>query len=788
MHSLSLEFLQAWRAVRTKPGAALALITVIAVGVGLTSTMFALADPFLLRPLPYLNPERLMIIRVNADPAGTGRIDGPRLEDWRSRADLFEDLAAFGELETARVQAPAGAVELKLAPVSENFFQVLGVAPSLIEPWKHDKAVRPIAVLAGATRTRLDSATGLAGMMLEGQDGTSFLVDALLPPDFLFPVSRPSARPDALTPVVFGEVVTSNAGRTNYVTVIARAKPGVTADLVKASLSAGDAGHSVRVDVQELGDSLARPLRPLALGALAAGLLIMLACGANAANLLVARTGYRAREFGTRRALGASSLDILRLLIIEVVFIAACAVLGSQIFVSAALRLIIEVLPEQYSLLGAPAVTGRVIMVGCALGIVATFASALPSWALAAAAAARTTSLNRSMSGEARALRGLRFVMVAGQAAVAMVLLVEGALLLRSYSLLWSQDVGFSGDAGVISVSYPPSESSDRLRQTIEATVEKFHSVAGVRVAAAVVGPLLDDVSVVGGYATEISGRTILLLPKETTPDYFSALGARIVAGRGLQPTDHGWEAVVVDEAFVRRLWPGRSYGSVVGEMVSVRQSKGVGQIVGVVHDMYDRSLDRVPQGTMFRPLTQPRPSFGVNYVLRLDGRTENLDSSARRTVASVDSRAVVVDANVLDRRLAATVKTRSFATLISVLFALAGVCVSSSGLVGIVMFVVARRTREIAIRRAIGARPGHIIYVVIREAVMASAAGSLVGLLVGNWLSRFVSSQLYGVGVGDGGSLLVAALAMVILVALAAWLPARRALLIEPVRALRVE
>ena len=782
------EFLQAWRAVRTKPGAALALIGVIAVGVSLTSTMFALADPFLLRPLPYVNPERLMIVRVNADPAGSRRIEGPRLEDWRARRDLFEDLAAFGELETARVQTPGGAVELKLAPVSENFFQVLGVAPSLIGPWTYDKAVRPLAVLAGVKRTRLESATGLARTLLEGQDGTSFTVGARLPSDFLFPVSRPSARPDALTPVVFGEAVTSDAGRTNYVTVIARAKPGVTTALVKASLTAGDTEHVVRVDVQKLGDELARPLRPLALGALAAGLLIMLACGANAANLFVARAGYRAREFGTRRALGTSGLDILRLLAIEVSCVAACSVLCSLMLVSAALRLITEVLPEQYALLGAPAVTGRVILVCCSIGILATFASALPSWVLVTTAAARTTSLNRSMAGEARALRWLRFVMVAGQAAVAMVLLVEGTLLLRSYSLLWSQDVGFSGDVGMISVSYPPLESSDRLRQTIEATVEKFRAVAGVRVAAAIVGPLLDDTSVVGGYAIGISGRTVLLLPKETTPDYFAAVGAQIVAGREFQSKDHGWDAVVVDEAFVRRMWPGRSYGSVVGEMVSVRQSKSVGRIVGIVHDMYDRSLDRPPQGTMFRSLTEPRPNLAVNYVLRLDGRTETLDSLAQRTVASVDSRAVVVDANVLDRRLAATVKTRSFATLISVLFALAGVCISSSGLVGIVMFVVTRRTREIAIRRAIGAQPGHIIDVVIREAVVASAAGSLAGLLLGSWLSQFVSSQLYGVGVGDGRSLMVAALAMSVLVAMAAWFPARRALLIEPVEALRVE
>ncbi|MGA2260314.1 MAG: FtsX-like permease family protein [Acidobacteriota bacterium] len=368
-----------------------------------------------------------------------------------------------------------------------------------------------------------------------------------------------------------------------------------------------------------------------------------------------------------------------------------------------------------------------------------------------------------------------------------MVLLVGGTQLVRSYVNLWSQDTGFSGNVGLVSVSYPRGELAPRLAEEINATVEQLKRIRGVTNAGAMAAPLLDNNSVMGGPAIRVAGRTFLLNPSQVTFGFFEAVGARLRAGRLLGPNDHGWNAVVVNEAMVQWLWPTAPVESAIGQ-VGEADSGSIMQIVGVVQDNYDRSLDRKPGPRLYQPIEEPSAFLPVNYLLRLRERSTGFGAAARHAIAVVNADAVVTEAGLLADRLAGTVKARSFAALILSLFTVAGLGITASGLFGIVAFVVARRTREIAIRKAVGAQSHHILWVVVRETVTAAALGSAGRCLVGRWLSKFLQSQLYGITPGDAGSLVGAALVMILVVAIASWIPAKRALRLSTTEALRVE
>jgi predicted permease len=788
MNTWRFNLIQASRSLQARPGSTAALIAVLTIGVGLTTAMFALADPFLLRSLPYANAGQLVVLRVSLSGRATdlSSADIPTLAEWRSHTELFESVAAFGEQQLIRVQTPQGAAVLRTVPVSENFFDVLGFPFRPVARWlpQQGTSVQALALLPGSKAQTLGAA--ILGSYLDAGNTGSFNVASVLPDGFLFPHPRASSRPDALTPVGFDQLVAVGGGVQRYATVVARVRPNVDVDQVRSALSAQLRAGSLGVHAERLTDYLVGTLKPLAWGALSAGLLIVWACGANAANLLIVRTAHRAREFATREALGASTNTILGQLLAETAIVSLMVIALSVGTAKIVLVLLGQVIPRQYVALGQPSMGLRAFAFAGLLGLAVSVIGAVPAWFTLRTTTTR--ALTKAIAGDARLLKWLRIAMTYGQSSVTMILLVGAVLLGRSYILLWSQDSGFSGDVAVASVSYPLQMTPEQIIQDIDTTVIALAANLPSRSAAAIVGPFIDDVGTVGGFAITIAGRTIRHLPKEVTAGYFDTVGARLVAGKGFTGTDRGWSAVVVDEAFVKALWPGRPYSAAVGEPVGLPGRNTGGQVVGVVHDMYDRALDRPPSGTMFRPLTQPLGSLPVNFMLRLNDQQIDFGLLVRRTVSAVNREAVVIDASRIDDRLAGTVRARSFATLMFTCFTVAGIGVTACGIVAVVGFVVARRTREIAIRRALGAVDRHVLAVVGGEATVVAAAGAVTGLLIGHSMSSVLASQLYGIQPGDPVSMIGAVLLMAAVVAVAAMVPARLALRIDPSRALRVD
>jgi predicted permease len=659
-------------------------------------------------------------------------------------------------------------------------------------PWRvapDQSAERPIAVID-------DHATNV-GMSLASPDGQRWRVAAVLPATFVFPQAS-GERVTALVPLadehirhVIRLMATSTSTDTVRVTamltLLARLAPGVTAEQAEAAvappLGAVPAGFSTRRTVEGLSDVMTGRMRALAMGAVIAGLLIFLTCAANIANLLAARGAARLREFGARQAMGATRVDLARLVLMELAGSTMAAVAIGLALAAATLKLLAVVMPADYAALGAPTVSNRVIVFAVAIGLMVMVAGLAPAW-IAWRVNASAVALHAA-STESRRARVFRFALTASQAAVAMMLLVGGALLVRSYARLLNQDTGFAFDAFVLTSTYPQSSGTVRSEH-VSATLDRFRLIPGISHPAAVLGDIGDDVTsismeMMNGRFIRTGGRTLV------TADYPLATGARLVAGRFFTNADAG-RAVVVNEAFAKLCCAGRpAIGAVIAGGTPDQAT-----VVGIVANALDSALDRVPVPRVFHMLDDT-PYWGSNgvpihYVFRASGSTDAWLAPAERAVLDVDPSSLVTGASTINARLFNTVRDRSFATLVIVLFGITAIIVSATGLIGVVGFSVAHRTREIAVRMAIGARARDVRWLVAREAVLAAVVGSIAGLVAGAWLAGTLTHLLFGVPPEDITSFAAAIFVMAIVVGVAASIPASRALRIDLCDALRSE
>jgi predicted permease len=795
MDKLRSDLIHAWRALRARPGAALATAGVLSLGIGLVSSMFALADPYVTRALPFADADRLVTLSVGTRET----TDVPTIEGLRARTDLFAGLAAFDTGDPVSV-GPGGETTLRLLQVSQEYFQVLGVAEPPEADWRARPQAAETPVVLTAAASRRVGELGRPGSLLRIIDdagaptGRGLRVRDTFAPSFLFPSS--SQLWDGIVPLPDGATLVaverSPAGLLSTrvrLSLLARLQPGVTLEQVAAGLTTAPPGDSPVlpsrgrvVTAYSVSESMTGRLRPLAAGALGAGVLVLLVCAANVANLLIARGAFRRRELATREALGATAADLGRLVLAEVGLLAVVGVIGGLGVAGAVLAILTQVIPERYVVLGAPDVSARVVAFAAMAGTIVAAAGLLPA---TAAWRVRASALfGQAASGEPRRVRAARFSMTAAQTAVAVVLLVGAMLMARSYVNLLAQDPGYAGDVFAVGVRYPANQVD--WRADVEATVARLRRIDGVQSAAAMKGWLVENIG--GGFAAPavfVDGQQVRGLIKSVGPDFFQTVRGRLIEGRLLAPADEN-QAAVVSQSFARACCEGRSP---IGRRVSWRErsvERSV-RIVGVVKDVFDIALDREPTPAAFIPIDD-RTRGMATYVLVARRPGPALAAAVDHEILAVNPGAVVADGGLMRDRLMRSIHDRSFATLIVIFFGVAAIGVSAAGLIGVVGSVVARRTREIAIRMAIGADRTDVRRLVTREAVLASGLGAAVGLSAGGWLSKTMESFLYGVSPADPLSMALAAAALMAIVVAAAWVPARRAMRLSPADALRAE
>jgi hypothetical protein len=382
-----------------------------------------------------------------------------------------------------------------------------------------------------------------------------------------------------------------------------------------------------------------------------------------------------------------------------------------------------------------------------------------------------------------RHARAFRVGFAGAQAALTAVLAVGAGSLVQSYAKLITRDVGYDRDARYVSVRYPSDQSAASRGEDVQQTLAALKQISGVQASGAIAGSIVTDGE--ARRAVSINGQRLLSDTYRVTPGFFDAAGMRILSGRQLQPSDDHWAGIVVNMAFVEAHWPG-STG--LGKLIGFSGTTVPATVVGIVSNTLVNGLAAPAAPTIYGIIDFADLGPGIQYVLKQTAGTRSDPETIRRAIAAINRSALIGPVESIGGRLAESVGDRTFATLVLSLFAAAGTTVAGAGMVTIVAFVVARQTREFAIRIALGATHSNILRLAASEAMIGALLGGAGGLLLGRWLSGWLRSLVFGIEPGNWTTALTSSGLSFLIMAVAAVIAARRTLRLEPARALSME
>jgi len=821
----------ALRLMRRDPAFTFTALATLALGIGLNTAIFSVAYGVLWRPLPYPNPDRLVMLssaqQTEKGPRTFSTWAPVSYEALRSRVATLDDLAAYNSID---VPLTGGGEPLQLhgLEVSPNFFDTLGVNPA-----------RGRAFLTGAmaqeddrsaiVSDRLWRASFKADPAVVGQsitvDGLPRTVVGVLPPDFSFrPVlPRLGALPEA--DIFLLNRWPGDSGKDAFLFLLGRMKSGVMQERAEAELSAlvndpsivpagalateGAPAPNVRsiarlVGLQEYGTKPVRALLLILLGAVSFVLLI--AC-VNVANLQMARLSARRGELSVRMALGAGRRRILHQLLTEAVVLsllgASLGVILAWIAIDVTLPLVPQfVLPR----LGGVVIDARVMGFCLGLSLVSALLIGLvPALRLSGAACGEGLALH---AGEARATGGrqgerLRALLVAGQIAMTLVLLIGAGLLIHSFVRLTSVSPGFesSGRDGVVQtvkVTLPARlyDQPERIHAFARGVLDRIQYLPGVKSASLINSAPFGMMFIRGAF--EIEGQ-----PKPTLDagrpkigaDYFKTMGIPLLAGREFMAGDtaEAPKVAIVSERIVREYFPGGP-GEALGRRVRFSDRSDHGEwltVVGVVADIRQMRLDQEVQPMLYVPFAQEHDDFFVlrfvSFVVRTAAPAsvvEGMRAEIRRAAPDLPIESTVT----MDEAVGASVAPPRFRMLLLVLFAMTATLIATCGIYGLMAYAVTQRRREIGVRMALGAGRGNVLRLVLLRALRIVVAGLIAGLAGAALVTRVLQTFLFGVTPTDPMAFTMVTLLLMAVGLMAAWLPARRATRIDPCAALRAE
>jgi putative ABC transport system permease protein len=531
----------------------------------------------------------------------------------------------------------------------------------------------------------------------------------------------------------------------------------------------------------------------------AVALLLLIAC-ANVANMLLARATVRTREMAVRRAIGAGTGRIVRQLLTESVVLAVAGGALGVLLAHWGLKTLLTAYPDLLPRSSAMSVDGTVLGFTTLLAVTAAVAFGLAP-ALWAARSGLFDSLREGAAGGSggRFRRGLRSGLVVGEVALALVLLMGAGLLLKSYARLARVEPGFATTSRLTATTVLPGpkyEDSARITGFYHEAVERLASLSGVESVA-----LASTVPISGNdemYSIEFEGRPPLppgqglsALYYLVSPAYFETMGIPIVQGRAFTDADRDGapRVAIVNDEFVRLHYPGENP---VGRRIRMgRNSTIVREIVGVVGLVKHYGLDDRPQAQMYEPFAQ-MPATAMNFLLKTSVDPASLTASVRRQIQQVDPDQPVIGIATLEELVAGSTAQPRVQTALLGLFAGVALVLAAVGLYGVMSYVVSQRTREIGIRMALGARGGSVLALVLRQALTLTAAGLIVGagvaLVTARALSSTLEPMLFQVDPADATVMLAVAAGLAAVAILATLIPARRAVRVDPIRALRAE
>ena len=790
----------ALRMLRRAPGFTLVAIVTLALGIGATSAIYSVVHGVLLRPLPYADAERLYRLRM-LYPDGTAytALSAPDFMSVRAETRAFEQVEAY----SSRLLTLLGAGEpreVRAAGVSDGYFKLLGLGLGLGREFiaaEHRPGHGRVVILDhGAWQRLFGSDPTVLGRTLS-LAGEPYTVVGVLAP-----AVRPPDEADVLFPLQYDETfsaATARGRRSEYLAVLGRATAASSADAVDADLRR--IGSGLQTAFRETNDGLtinAVTLRQLIVGDVRRPLLVLMgavafvllvAC-ANVANLLLARASARQGELTVRAALGAGRARLLRQLLTEAGVLGLGGGLAGLAIAYAATRALIAAQPSDIPRLREVGVDGAVVAFTLATGLLtAAIFGVLPAWQATGGRLARALQAGGRGTVGASGQR-VRAGLVVAEMALAVVLLTGAGLLLRSFVELTRVDPGFRPEHAMavrLTLQGERYRQPEQLRQRVAQFEERVRALPGVTaVAGTTVLPLsglgpLWNFAVVGAPPPPPDVNQEIAIAS-ITPDYVQAIGGAIRRGRPFTARDRADTPAValINEAGARR-WFGHQ--DPIGRRVEAGGGKP--EIVGIVGDVLQRDPGQQAAPQLFLPYAQVSMRT-VRLVIRAAGDPLALASAVRGEIRAIDPQLAVTDFTPLDQLVVRSVAGPRFYTSLLVLFAGVALLLAAIGMFGVMSFSVAQRTREISIRMALGARANHLVRLIVGRALALVAVGGILGLAAAQLLGRLLQKQLFGVTLLDPVTLAAVLLVLGLSGAVASFLPARRAVVLDPSRALR--
>jgi putative ABC transport system permease protein len=789
------------RVLAKQPAFTLVAIVTLALGVGANTAIFSVVNGVLLRSLPYPDPDRLVVLWEADAKSRQIHVSQPNFEDWRAGQQSFESVSAH----TGRWGGPAtvtGGSEPERAHavgVFQDFFRVLGVEPAAGRAFAPDEhragAARVVVVSHGFWQRRLGGASDLAGRRLT-IEGLSHEIVGVLPAGFAYP---------AETDLWFPQETAGDGGARSAknFAVVARLKQDVTVEQAQADMTTvarrleqqyPDSNRGAGVAVVPLKDQLVGQVRPALLVLMAAVCVVLLIACANVANLLLARGLSRQREIAIRLALGAGRARIVRQLLTESLLL---SVVGGALGLLFALWLVRALVA-----LG-PATIPRLEEIGLdshamAFTAAATLLTGL-LYGLAPALKISRPDLQDTLKSTGATTAGggsrLRGLLVVAEVAMTLVLLVGAGLLAKSFWRLLQVSPGFEAENVLtMQLSLPTSDYREG-RQTVafyRQLFERLGALPGVEAAGMINNLPMGGVSISGGVIVEgrPEGQGGYAGFRIVSPGYFDAMRVPVVRGRLFNEADNetAQPVALVSERAARATWPGEDpIGKRVRSTMDNRGDVWM-TVVGIVGDVRHSGLEANPSAELYVPVAQrPTRARGGTVVVRTTGDANALAASVRREVQAVD-RNLPVSFAPMREVFARTTASRRYSMTVLVAFACAALLLSVVGLYGVMSYTVSQSTREIGLRVALGAQRSDIYRLVVGQGLVLAAAGVCIGIVASLALTRLMAGLLYGVAPTDPATYAGVAALLVVVAALACFVPARRAAKVDPMIALRYE
>ena len=793
----------AFRQITKNPGFFALAVAALALGIGANTAIFSAVEAVLLHSLPYSRPDRLVVVWEDASFVGFAfNTPAPaNYLDWQARNRVFTDMLAT-RFVTASLTGDGQPEQLSGKKVTPNFFDVLGVQPVRGRPFtvQEDKSQTPVVVLSyNLWRRRFGGDQAIIGRTML-MNGVPTKVVGVMPKDFFFSDRKNSDYwvPMAFTPEQWAW------RHTHFLTVVARLKPGVTAEQAQKDMQRiaeelqkqyPESNAKVGAVVVPIQKDYAGDTRSGLLVLQVASLFVLLIACSNLANLLLARSTGRRREMAVRLAMGASRWRIASQLLTESLVLAvAGGLLGlwvGQMCWSVFGKLVPQQAGEGF------AVNGQLLLftagISLAAGVLFGFVPALR---------ASSVRLEESLKeggrgGESRSGLRLRDTLVAGQFALAFALLVCAGLMIQTIWNLQKQELGFHADH-LLTMGVPLPEkkydTDEKVRGFFHAVVEDVRALPGVEGAGFGSDTPFMTNGDTEGYTVEgepplPAGEYNDALYREVTPGYLEMLGARVKEGRLLVENDHenGALALVVNEFLAKRHWPGKS---AVGKRIRFGDEKALWwTVVGVVGDIRERGFLYEMKPAVYVPVTQvQKPGRFSMLVVRTSNDPASAVKMVEGAVWSVDPQQPVSYVRTMDQLMETDVADRTRPMILLGVFAGLALVLACIGVYGVLAYAVAQRTREIGVRMALGAKPRDVTRMILGGGVKLSAIGLLAGGALAAGLANLLETLLFGVTVVAPGIYVGTAATLLLVALMACVIPAQRASRVDPAVALRNE